>query len=69
MRAAVERAVFICGSQAALARACGVTQAHVWNWLHRDKVLPGERAIQIEKATLGQVRREEIRPDLWSADE
>ena len=64
---ALERAVEICGGQTGLARACGVKQGHVWNWLRRDKLLPAERAIQIEAATAGAVTREELRPDIFAA--
>lgn len=62
---ALKRAVEIAGGQTALAKALGVQQAHVWNWLNRDKVLPGEYAIPIERATGGQVTRQELRPDLY----
>jgi DNA-binding transcriptional regulator YdaS (Cro superfamily) len=63
---ALERAVEICGGQTGLARACGVKQAHVWNWLRRDKRVSAETAIQIEAATKGAVTREELRPDIFA---
>lgn len=65
---ALKRAVEIAGGQTALARALGVQQAHVWNWLNRDKVLPAEYAIPIERATGGAVTRHELRPDLYPVE-
>lgn len=62
----LERAIKVCGSQTALAAQIGVKQQHVWNWLNRDKRLTAERAIQIERATKGQVTRQELRPDIFS---
>lgn len=53
------------GSQSALARALGVKQAHVWNWLNRDKRLPAEYCLKIEQATGGQVTRHDLRPDIF----
>ena len=63
----VRKAVEICGSQKELARRIGgrVKQGHVWKWLHETKVLPAERAIQIERATNGRVTRYELRPDIF----
>lgn len=71
MRQVLNRAVALAGGQSQLARAIGggVTQQQVWNWLHRDKRLPGERAIQIERALKGAIRREELRPDLFGKAE
>lgn len=60
---ALQKAVDVVGSQAALARAIGKKQQHVQYWL-KTKV-PGEYVIQIEKATEGQVTRHELRPDLY----
>lgn len=62
---ALTRAIEVCGSQAALARAVGVKQAHIWNWLNRDKKVPGEFVMRIEQATGGQVTRYELRPDIF----
>lgn len=65
MNIQVKKAVEILGSQSALAEACGVKQAHVWNWLNRDKVIRLENALLIERATKGQVTKEQLRPDLY----
>lgn len=48
------------------AKKVGVTQGMVAFWLHM-KPPTIERAIQIEKATGGKVRCEELRPDVdWA---
>ena len=62
---ALKRAVEIAGGQTALAKALGVQQAHVWNWLNRDSALPAEYVIPIERATKGRVSRHELRPDIY----
>lgn len=64
-RTPLEKAVEFAGSQAELARRIGKAQAHVWNWLHRDKDVPAESVLAIEAATEGQVTRHELRPDLY----
>lgn len=61
----LQRAVKIAGGQTALANAIGVQQAHVWNWLNRDRTLPAEHVRAIEKATGGQVTRFDLRPDIF----
>lgn len=62
---ALERAIGMAGSQAELARRIGKKQAHVWNWLHRDKRVPADMVLKIESATGGEVSRHELRPDLY----
>lgn len=68
---ALQRAVSLLGGQTELAiaveRAGGkkCNQRHVWNWLNRQKRVPGNRAVPIEQATGGRVRRHELRPDLY----
>lgn len=64
MNVHIKKAAEICGSQTALAKACGVKQPYIWNWIHRDKALPLERAFQIERATNGQVTAKQLRPDI-----
>lgn len=69
--AALMRAVRIVGSQAELARRIGKKQAHVWNWINRDKRTPAEMVLAIEAATLDEktgrprVLRHDLRPDLY----
>lgn len=61
----LERAIAEVGSQAELARRIGKKQAHIWNWLNRDKAVPAEAVLPIEEATGGKVTRHELRPDLY----
>lgn len=65
----LKRAVEIAGGQAPLARAIGVKQQHVWNWLHRDCKTPAEHVLAIEKAVGGQVSRHDLRPDVFGEPE
>jgi len=67
----LQRAILLCGGQAKLARLLGenVKQAHIWNWLHRDRAgVPGQYVIPIETATKGQVTRYELRPDIFGEE-
>jgi DNA-binding transcriptional regulator YdaS (Cro superfamily) len=67
----IEQAVRLAGSQSALARALGVTQACVWGWQRRGWV-PVERAAAIE-AEYGVPARQLVEPrvvqllDCWAA--
>lgn len=79
---ALERAVTIAGSQAELARRVAshsgndrVKQAHIWNWLNRDKEVPAEMVLAVEAATADEktgrplVLRHDLRPDLYPEKE
>lgn len=61
----LQKAIKLAGSQAELARRIGKKQAHIWNWLHRDKIVPAEAVLSIEAATEGQVSRYDLRPDIF----
>lgn len=81
--AALLRAIEIAdGSQAELARRLReikknprIKQAHIWNWLNRDKKVPAAMVLAIETATVDEqtkqprVQRHELRPDLYPAPE
>lgn len=55
------------GGQAALARVLGVKPPTVNQWIKDDRPVPAERCIEIERATHGAVRCEELRPDVdWA---
>lgn len=62
------RAIDIVGGQSALSRAIGCKQQSVWNWLHKQKRVPAEFCIQIERATGGKVTRHELRPDIYPVE-
>lgn len=63
------KAIDLTGGQSALARAIGKRQSHIWTWLNRDRRVPAEAVIPIERATDGQVTRHQLRPDLYPLDE
>jgi DNA-binding transcriptional regulator YdaS (Cro superfamily) len=61
---ALREAIKIAGSQNALATALGISQAHIWNWLNRDKLVPPAKyVLDIERVT--GVSRHRLRPDLY----
>lgn len=61
----LQRAIDIVGSQTRLADLIGgkVKTGHIYYWL-QSGVVPAEHCPAIEKATLGGVRCEELRPDV-----
>jgi DNA-binding transcriptional regulator YdaS (Cro superfamily) len=61
--AALDAAVAIAGSMAALGSAAGVGQSHVSMWKRRESV-PAKYAPAIERATGGRVRCEDLCPDV-----
>lgn len=52
-------------TQQSLATSLGVTQSLVHQWVSGKTRITGERARDIEAATGGQVRRHDLRPDLF----
>jgi len=64
--AALHAAIEIAGSQAALARICGVTQTAVWQWVHRMKRMPADYVLKAEQST--GVSCHELRPDIYPLD-
>lgn len=68
--AAVQAAVRILSSQAALARALNVTPVTVGQWLNPEKAtgrgVPPKQCVRIEKITDGVVTRRDLRPDDWA---
>lgn len=61
---ALSRAAQILGSQAAVARACGLrSRRNVWPWFAGTSPIPVTYCPQIERATRGLVSCEELRPD------
>ena len=61
----LERAIELVGGQAALGRATGKSQQYIWNLVHKAKKIKAEFAIEVEKATNGQVTRAQLRPDIF----
>lgn len=66
-RTHVERAVALHGSQAKLAREVGCSQQYI-SWLLKDAdQISAEMSVAFEKATNGDVSRQDLRPDLFGA--
>lgn len=61
---AIAKAIEICGSQSEFARKCGVEHQRVQHW--RKNGVSAHHVATIVKATDGQVRPEELRPDLYA---
>ena len=53
------------GRSLAIAQALGVTPPVVSDWVTGKKGVPLERCVQIERATNGEVRRQDLRPHDW----
>lgn len=62
LHAAVERA----GSQSALARLIGTSQATVWKWLKKGQPVTPKLVRKIEAAT--GVSKHDLRPDLYPCE-
>jgi len=61
---AIEQAIKHFGSQAAMASALKISQPTISEWLRGERRVPAERCPEIERATKGAVRCEELRPDV-----
>ncbi|EUD07854.1 helix-turn-helix domain-containing protein [Providencia alcalifaciens] len=64
MNEAIKNAIDIVGTQKKLGEACGLTQQAIFKWLHNKAKVSPEYIPLIVKATNGQVRAQDIRPDL-----
>lgn len=63
----LDEATKIIGSQVALAQQLGVTKAAVAQWKLDGRRVPAEHCPVIERLTDGQVRCEDLRPDIdWA---
>lgn len=60
----VERAIEKLGTATALAKLLGVSSAAVGQWKNGERQVPAERCPEIERATAGAVRCEDLRPDV-----
>lgn len=59
------KAIKICGGQAALAKAAGVSQPAVSQWANGGRIR-GEHALAVSKATDWKVTPHELRPDIFA---
>ncbi len=64
-KTAIEKAIEVLGTQRKLAEILGVSTQAISKWHRR---IPAERVLDIESATGGEVSRQELRPDLYPAD-
>lgn len=64
---AIVEAIKIMGGTSALARALDLTPSSVSIWL-RGGTVAAHRAIQIEHVTKGAVKKEQLRPDIFSGE-
>jgi DNA-binding transcriptional regulator YdaS (Cro superfamily) len=58
---ALQKAKEVCGSATELSRRIGVTIQAISQW----KVAPPKRALEIERATDGQVTKEQLCPTMY----
>lgn len=65
-RPLIERAVSLIGSQQKLAEAIGLSQQGVSYLLKQAPRVTAEVAVAIERATKGEIRREQLRPDIFT---
>lgn len=63
---ALARAVEIVGSQVKMAKGLNTDQPRIHHWLYRSKIgCPPQFAIPIEMLTEGQIKRWQLRPDIY----
>ena len=65
MDKALETAVSILGSQTATAKALGVKQGQVWNWMNREGETPASQVIPLCRAVGYSVTPHQLRPDIY----
>lgn len=54
------------GSQSELAASLGISQQNVSRLMTRGKRVSAELAVKIEEATKGEIKRSDLRPDLFN---
>lgn len=52
-------------SQEQFAKQIGVSQGLIWQWLDGRTRITAERAKDIEEKTGGEIRRHDLRPDIY----
>lgn len=63
----LSRAISAAGSMNKLAKAVGVSKAAVFQWRLEGRRVPAQHCPAIERLTSGEVRCEELRPDVdWT---
>lgn len=64
MITALEKAIYVLGSQAEIAKRLDITPGAVSQWFNGHCPVPAMRCIQFEMATSGAVSCEDLRPDV-----
>lgn len=64
----LQRAIEHLGSQPVLAREIGCSQSKISWLLQKAEKIDAEDAVAIERATGGQVTKNQLRPDLWPSE-
>ena len=64
-KAALMKAIKIAGGVTNLSLDIQVSQSAVSKWLHTDTKIPSHHVPKIVRATKGQVKPEELRPDVY----
>jgi len=64
MNTPISIAIRVAGTQGALAKRCGVSQAAVSKWALGGKI-SAEKALSVESATNGAVTVHDLRPDIF----
>lgn len=67
----LKHAIELMGGVTQLAKALGVSQQNVSNWLMRGRVPvdPVNQVLAIERVTGGKVTRHQLRPDVYPVEE
>lgn len=65
MNPLIEKAIKACKTQKQLAKAVGVHQSFVSQWLNDERPVPPTKCRAIESATCGAVTAAELRPDVF----
>lgn len=64
-QAALQKAIDQFGGQKPLGEAIGSSQSEVSQWVTGHRPIPAHKAVAIEKATKGDVKRQWLRPQDW----
>ena len=63
----LKKAISLAGSQSELARICGVTRQHVWNWLNILNSIPPKYVLKITRSL--NILPSELRPDIYPKEQ
>lgn len=61
----IKKVIATLGGQSRLAELLGTKQSTVSYWFRCRNAIPAEKAVELERATDGEIPRWMSRPDLW----